>query len=64
MNELKAYSSACFVGGLLRLISSFVGYESASESIEVLHIETDLCLILGLIGFTWFIEPSCFGWVI
>lgn len=51
LNEIKVYSSACVLGGLLRLISSFVGYDSASESIEVLYIATDLCLILGLFGF-------------
>jgi hypothetical protein len=51
LNEIKVYSLACFLGGLLRLISCFVDYETANESIEILYIATDLCLILGLIGF-------------
>lgn len=51
MNEIKIYSSACFLGGLLRVISCFVNNESANQSIEALYIATDLCLILGLIGF-------------
>ena len=51
MNEIKIYSSACLLGGLLRVISCFVNNETATQSIEVLYIATDLCLILGLIGF-------------
>lgn len=51
MNEIKIYSSACFLGGLLRVISCFVTTESANHTIEVLYIATDLCLFLGLIGF-------------
>lgn len=51
MNEIKVYSTACFLGGLLRVISSFIDSESAIESIEVLYIVIDLCLILGLVGF-------------
>tara|TARA_B110000977_G_scaffold199105_1_gene285512 strand:+ start:853 stop:1482 length:630 start_codon:yes stop_codon:yes gene_type:complete len=51
LNEIKTYSSACFLGGLLRVISCFVNNETATQSIEVLYIGTDLCLILGLIGF-------------
>ena len=35
----------------MRVISCFIDYESATESIEILYIATDLCLILGLIGF-------------
>lgn len=51
MNEIKVYSAACFLGGLLRVVSCFGDYESATESIEILYIATDLCLVLGLIGF-------------
>ena len=51
MNEIKIYSSACLLGGLLRVISCFVNNKTATQSIEVLYIATDLCLILGLIGF-------------
>lgn len=58
MNELKVYSSACFLGGLLRLISSFIVDESTTESMEVLYIVVDLCLILGLIGFYSVYRPN------
>ncbi|MFT6311173.1 MAG: hypothetical protein ACJAQS_001544 [Porticoccus sp.] len=51
MNEIKIYSLACIIGGLLRVIGSFISYDSAAESIEILYIATDICLILGLIGF-------------
>lgn len=51
MNEIKIYSSACFLGGLLRVIASFIPYDPAAEPIQILYIATDLCLILGLIGF-------------
>jgi hypothetical protein len=51
LNEIKLYASVCVLGGLLRVIASFLDYNSAAEAIEVLYITTDLCLILGLIGF-------------
>jgi len=51
LNEIKLYASACVLGGFLRVIASFLDYDSAADAIEVLYITTDLLLVLGLIGF-------------
>jgi hypothetical protein len=60
LNEIKLYASACVLGGLLRVIASFLDYNFSAEAIEVLYITTDLCLVLGLIGFYSVYRQSLF----
>lgn len=50
-SEIRIYATACVVSGVLRAVSSFIDYESAPESIELLYMVIDLGFILGLIGF-------------
>ena len=51
MNELRVFAAACIMSGFLRAGSSFIDYESAPESIELLYMLIDIGFILGLIGF-------------
>jgi hypothetical protein len=60
VNEIKLYASASILGGLLRVTASFLDHNFAAESIEVWYITTDLCLVLGLIGFYSVYRQSLF----
>lgn len=50
-SEIKFYALVCMFAGLLRMLVSFIDYESAHEAIELVYILIDLGFILGLVGF-------------
>jgi hypothetical protein len=47
---LKVFGAGSVIGGLLRVVSSFVTTADDQSLLELLYIATDLCLILGLVG--------------